>query len=52
MLQRAPTSIWVGAEDEEPRPFLVRLRFTAEDPALAIENVRAVLTYVASQLGD
>lgn len=42
-----------GAEDdEEPGPFLVRLRFTAEDPAQVIDNARAVLTGVVSQTGD
>ncbi|MFF0970639.1 hypothetical protein ACWDQO_32585 [Streptomyces sp. NPDC003703] len=39
-------------DDDEPRPFLVRLRFTAEDPAQVIDNARAVLTCVVSQMGD
>ncbi|WP_260328590.1 hypothetical protein [Streptomyces sp. Ag109_O5-1] len=42
-----------GAEDDdEPRPFLVRLRFTAEDPAQVIDNARAVLACVVAQMGD
>lgn len=42
-----------GAEDDEdPQPFLVRLRFTAEDPAQVIDNARAVLICVVSQAGD
>ncbi|MEU1081634.1 hypothetical protein ABZ368_15595 [Streptomyces sp. NPDC005908] len=42
-----------GAEnDDEPRPYLVRCHFTAEDPAQVIDNARAVLTCVVSRLGD
>lgn len=39
-------------DDEAPGPFLVRLRFTAEDPAQVIDNARAVLTCVVAQTGD
>ncbi|MGW4383552.1 hypothetical protein [Kitasatospora sp. NPDC004531] len=41
-----------GAEDDRPRPFLVRVRFTAEDPARVVSRARAVLTGVVEQLGD
>lgn len=39
-------------EDDRRRPFLVRVRFAAEDPALVIANARAVLTCVVEQMGD
>ena len=39
-------------DDAEPRPFLVRVRFAAEDPAQVIANARAVLTCVVAHMGD
>lgn len=42
-----------GAEDDDGlRPFLVRLRFAAEDPAQVVDNTRAVATRVVSRMGD
>jgi hypothetical protein len=41
-----------GAEDDRQRPFLVRARFTAEDPGQVIADVRAVLTRVVERTGD
>ncbi|MFG2449222.1 hypothetical protein ACGFSG_07585 [Streptomyces sp. NPDC048512] len=41
-----------AAEDDQCRPFLVRLRFTAEDPAQVLANARAVLTRVVAQVDD
>lgn len=39
-------------EDDESRPFLVRVRFAAEDPAQVIANARAVLTDVIARVAD
>lgn len=36
----------------KPRSFLVRFRFTGEDPAQVIDNARAVVTCVVSQKRD
>lgn len=41
-----------GAEDDQSLPFLVRVRFTAEDPAQVVSRARAVLTGVVEQVGD
>ncbi len=41
-----------GAEEDQLRPFLVRVRFTAEDPAQVISHARAVLTGVVEQVAD
>ncbi|MBV2155214.1 hypothetical protein [Kitasatospora sp. SUK 42] len=41
-----------GAEDDQLRQFLVRVRFAAEDPAQVISRARAVLTRVIEQVGD
>ncbi|MGW6261544.1 hypothetical protein [Streptomyces sp. NPDC055085] len=41
-----------AAEDDQARPFLVRLRFTAEDPAQVLANARAVLACVVAQVDD
>ncbi|MFC8453096.1 hypothetical protein [Kitasatospora sp. NPDC057223] len=38
-----------GQDDHQLRPFLVRVRFTAEDPTRVIANARAVLTQVVVQ---
>lgn len=40
------------AEDGQRQPFLVRARFTAEDPAQVIADARAVLTCVVERIGD
>jgi hypothetical protein len=42
----------LGVEDGQQRPFLVRLRFTAEDPAQVIAKARAVLTRVVERMDD
>ncbi|MFJ7158664.1 hypothetical protein ACIQUQ_27500 [Streptomyces sp. NPDC101118] len=41
-----------GAEDSGLLPFLVRVRFAAEDPARVIARARAVLTGVVERVGD
>jgi hypothetical protein len=41
-----------GAEDSRQRPFLVRVRFTAGEPAQVIADARAVLTRVVERTGD
>jgi hypothetical protein len=41
-----------GAEDFRERPFLVRARFAAADPAQVVANVRAVLTCVVEHAGE
>ncbi|WP_217696733.1 hypothetical protein [Micromonospora avicenniae] len=40
------------AEDDQQRLFLVRVRFTAEDPARVIADAREVLTRVVERTGD
>ncbi|MFK4694391.1 hypothetical protein [Streptomyces pristinaespiralis] len=40
------------AEDGQERPFLVRVRFTAGDPAQVIADARTVLTRVVERTGD
>jgi hypothetical protein len=49
-LQRLRTG--PGADHDQQRPFLVRVRFASENPARVIENVREVLTCVVTQRGD
>ncbi|MFF7177520.1 hypothetical protein [Streptomyces sp. NPDC008121] len=41
-----------GTEDGRQRPFLVRARFTAEDPDQVIDNARTVLTRVVERTDD
>ncbi|WP_234018576.1 MULTISPECIES: hypothetical protein [unclassified Streptomyces] len=40
------------AKDGGRQPFLVRVRFTAEDPGQVIADARAVLTCVVERMGD
>jgi hypothetical protein len=49
-LQRLQSGL--GADDGRQRPFLLRVRFTAEDPVWVIANARAVLTCVVQRTGD
>ncbi|WP_435221491.1 hypothetical protein [Streptomyces sp. Tue6028] len=42
----------LGADNGRQRPFLVRVRFTAEDPARVIANARAVLACVLRRTND
>jgi hypothetical protein len=42
----------LGAEDGREQPFVVRFRFTAEDPARVVANARAVLTCVVERTED
>lgn len=42
----------LGADDGRQRPFLVRVRFLAEDPARVIANARAALACVVQRTGD
>ncbi|MFE7647462.1 hypothetical protein [Streptomyces phaeoluteigriseus] len=42
----------LGVEDGQQQPFLVRVRFSAEDPAQVIADARAVLTRVVERMGD
>jgi hypothetical protein len=49
-LQRLRSGL--GADDGRQQPFLVRGRFTAEDPARVIANARAVLACVLQQTSD
>ncbi|MET8954996.1 hypothetical protein ACWEO4_03040 [Streptomyces sp. NPDC004393] len=42
----------LGADDSQQRPFLVRVRFTAENPAQVIADARAVLTSVVERTDD
>ncbi|MEU1197634.1 hypothetical protein ABZ446_15555 [Streptomyces sp. NPDC005813] len=42
----------LGAEDGRQQPFLVRVRFTAEDPTRVIAHARAVLACVVRRTGD
>ncbi|MFB7849202.1 hypothetical protein ACFC34_19390 [Streptomyces sp. NPDC056053] len=41
-----------GAEDGRQRPFLVRVRFAAEDPDRVIADARAALACVVERAGD
>jgi hypothetical protein len=41
-----------GADDARQRPFLVRVRYTAEDPAQVIAAMWTVLTCVVERAGD
>ncbi|MGW2937017.1 hypothetical protein ACWDA7_35400 [Streptomyces sp. NPDC001156] len=41
-----------GSDDRRQRPFLVRVQFTAEDPARVVADARAVLTTVVERMAD